>query len=1184
MIFHPDTSKQQLMIPNRYFISILLAGLFATAQTARAQCTSDAGTLAFNQTASCHDQPFFVAHSGNQVLDADDIFLFVAYTGNNPDAGSVFATSADGNFAFQPVFMTNSPFRVAAVAGNNAGGSVDWNDPCLSVSPSATVIYMEDPVLTVTPGGVITCGNTLITINASANQQNLTYLWSNNVTTPNIVVSQPGIYTVTVTNAGGCSATGDALVLQDIAAPVADAGSDIVLTCAGNSAVLNASSSTPGVVFTWVGPNGFTSTLMNPIVINPGVYTLIVTAPNGCTTTDQVIVSLDATLPFADAGGDAGIPCGGGNVPLQANAPIGGLFTYAWATTNGNIFSGANTINPIVTLPGTYTLVVTNTTNGCTAADEVIVFPGPVISNQDFGMTQVTCFGYNDGAINLVNLPAGGQAPFNFQWTGPGGYTSTQQNIAGLVAGTYSLIATDATSCSFYANLVVSSPSPATASFSVINVSCFGASDGAIQINMSGGVPPYTYTWNPLIPGGSNLTNLQAGVYSVTITDANGCFLTIPSIVINQPPQMAVSISEITNTCNGVTVVSSVTGGNPPYMYIWSHGLNGPTAVFNISGIYTVTVIDAQGCSTVATYDAQLANGGTCGFIEGYLRSDTLQNCLSDPGEPGLGYWLVRADSPTDTLYGITGADGKYVIGVPLGVYTVTAVLPNYLWELCPPGNPVNVNVSGDTFPADDILVKKIQDCPAMTVSIGTSLLRRCFSNNYYFIEYCNEGTAVAEDAFILIALDPFLAPLSATLPYTNLGNNLLRFNLGDVDAGECGNFSLQVQVSCNAALGQTHCTEAHIYPDSLCLPPNAQWSGASLQVTSQCNADSVYFFIQNVGAGNMLSPVDYIVVEDAVMLMQGLAQLDAGAQITLAFPANGSTWHVEVAQEPFHPGNSQPALSVEGCTSTPSFSMGFLGQFPPNDADPWIDIDCTANTGSYDPNDKQGFPLGYGSSHYIRPGTPLEYLIRFQNTGTDTAFTVRVVDTLSAWLDPATIQPGASSHTYKFDLNGHGIASFLFENILLPDSNVNQAGSNGFLKFTILPRADAPLETVIENDAAIYFDFNDPVITNTVFHRLGENFLVGIWQPHQPGAEVKVTPNPFSDEAMLEVKGLKKNTPLRLQVFDLQGGVVSEMESPGAVFHLRKGDWPAGIYLFSISQEGRLVGSGKLEYIDSTR
>ncbi|MBP6825883.1 MAG: T9SS type A sorting domain-containing protein [Saprospiraceae bacterium] len=1168
-----------MMIPIRYSFPILMGCLLLAGQSARAQCTSDAGSLAINQIFSCVNNPFTVQHSGDQVLDADDIFLFVAYTGNTPNAGSVFATSTDGTFGYLPAFMANSPFKVAAVIGNNAGGTVDWNDPCLSVSASATVTYLEPPALTITPPSItLNCANAQVTLLVSANQQPLAYQWSNGFTTPVVTLQQPGQYSVTVSNQGGCTATATATVQQDIAAPDANAGTDQVMTCAAPTVVLSGSSNTPGAVFTWFGPGGFSSNQISPIVTFPGVYSLTVTNPvNGCTATDNVTVSQNIVLPTVDAGPDQGLPCGGGTVTLQGSASPGS--TFSWSSPNGF----TSTIqNPVVSQPGVYTIVVTSP-SGCTNTDMVTVFAGPVISPQNFAVTPVLCFGMNSGAINLSDLPAGAVLPATFSWSGPNNFTSNQQNISGLPAGSYSLTLADATGCSYYSSpVLLSQPTPITAGFVNPGAACIGANNGIIVIQVTGGTPPYMYSWSNGMTNGPTINNLVPGTYSVTVTDANGCTVFIPAITVPAAPVPSVIATVTNNTCadNG-SISLSPPSPNSPQTYAWSgpNGFTGQGSFYTnlSSGIYTVTVTDVlTGCIAIYSYSVQ-NNLGACGYIEGFVIKDTTENCLTDPGEPGLAGWIVTAESATDVLYGITDSTGKYLIGVPLGDYTLAANLPGNFWLPCPAGLPVSVNAVDDTVPAADILIKKLLDCPALTVSIGTNVLRRCFPNNFYYVDYCNDGTAAATDAYILVTLDPFMSPVSASVPYTNLGNHVLRFNIGDVAVGDCGTFSLQVQISCNAVLGQTHCTEAHIYPDSSCLPPSAQWSGASIDVTSLCDADSVRFFIKNIGLGNMTGPVDYIVVEDAVMLMTGQIQLDANESETLSFPANGSTWHVQVDQVPFNPGFSQPSLSVEGCAPTMSFSTGFVSQFPLNDADPWLDIDCTANIGSFDPNDKQGFPLGYGAAHYIRPGTPIEYMIRFQNTGTDTAFTVRVVDTLSAWLDPATIQTGASSHPYKFDLSGHGIASFLFENILLPDSNVNQAGSNGFLKFSILPRADAPLETIIENNAAIYFDFNDPVITNTTFHRLGVDFLVGTWHPRLPDAEIRVTPNPFSDAAIMKVSGLRSSAPIRLQVFDLQGVVVKEMETTQTIFNLQKGDWPSGIYLFSITQEGRLVGSGKL-------
>jgi uncharacterized repeat protein (TIGR01451 family) len=126
---------------------------------------------------------------------------------------------------------------------------------------------------------------------------------------------------------------------------------------------------------------------------------------------------------------------------------------------------------------------------------------------------------------------------------------------------------------------------------------------------------------------------------------------------------------------------------------------------------------------------------------------------------------------------------------------------------------------------------------------------------------------------------------------------------------------------------------------------------------------------------------------------------------------------------------------------------------------------------------------MGFTANHIIAPGTALEYLIRFQNTGTDTAFVVTISDTLSQYLNPETFEMGAASHPYQLSMqtsaNGKTALRWQFNHINLPDSNTNLLASQGFIQFRISPKDSLPLGTTVFNDAAIYFDFNPPIITN---------------------------------------------------------------------------------------------------------
>ncbi len=139
----------------------------------------------------------------------------------------------------------------------------------------------------------------------------------------------------------------------------------------------------------------------------------------------------------------------------------------------------------------------------------------------------------------------------------------------------------------------------------------------------------------------------------------------------------------------------------------------------------------------------------------------------------------------------------------------------------------------------------------------------------------------------------------------------------------------------------------------------------------------------------------------------------------------------------------------------------------------------------AYDPNDKQVYPRRSEQppfdANYTLLDERLEYTIRFQNTGTDTAFNIVIRDTLSSNLNWATFLPGSASHPCEATLHDDGLLEFHFRHIMLPDSNVNEPGSHGYVNFSIFAKQNLPEGTPIENSAGIYFDFNPPVVTNTV-------------------------------------------------------------------------------------------------------
>jgi uncharacterized repeat protein (TIGR01451 family) len=152
-----------------------------------------------------------------------------------------------------------------------------------------------------------------------------------------------------------------------------------------------------------------------------------------------------------------------------------------------------------------------------------------------------------------------------------------------------------------------------------------------------------------------------------------------------------------------------------------------------------------------------------------------------------------------------------------------------------------------------------------------------------------------------------------------------------------------------------------------------------------------------------------------------------------------------------------------------------------------YSDSFSTVTICSYDPNDKWVSPEGLGNQNYTPPNTELTYTINFQNTGNDTAFNVVITDSLDVNLDWNTFEVISSTHEVYAQMDANGLVTFTFQNILLPDSNVDEPGSHGTVAYQIMTDSLLPDPTEINNTAYIYFDWNPPVITNTTTNTITE-------------------------------------------------------------------------------------------------
>lgn len=364
-----------------------------------------------------------------------------------------------------------------------------------------------------------------------------TYMWSNGWITPTITGLAGGVYTYTVTDVAGCSATQSVVVTQPAALSVAPAQSDVL--CNGGSdgsATVSVSGGTGPYQYAWMPGNGTQPTASGLVT---GSYTCTITDTNNCTTTQSFLITEPALLTAASSA--TAILCAGGMADITVTAS-GGTAPY----TGDGTFS---------VTAGTYPYTVTDA-NGCTGTTSITVTEPPAIAVSS-SVVNVSCNGGNNGSIDLtVN---GGTGPFTFSWNG-GAYTT--EDLTGLSAGTYSGILTDANGCQDSGSVAITEPAvlAATTASSAGPSTCSGA-DGSIDLSVTGGTAGYTFLWNTTATT-EDLSALTAGTYSVTVTDTNGCTASTTVTLSDPNPPTVTYTSGVTTLCADDASIT-LSGGSP---------------------------------------------------------------------------------------------------------------------------------------------------------------------------------------------------------------------------------------------------------------------------------------------------------------------------------------------------------------------------------------------------------------------------------------------------------------------------------------------------------------------------------------------------------------------------------------------------------------------------------------------
>lgn len=613
------------------------------------------------------------------------------------------------------------------------------------------------------------------------------YSWSNGATTEDISGLTANTYSVTVTDANGCAANGSATVTTPSAISLSTNVTNATCSGVNNGSIdLILSGGTGPYNFFW--SNGATSEDITGL--GAGTYAVTVTDANGCQDSTSATITQPSGITLTTSSTPS--TCSGNTGTATVNASGGsGTYTYLWNDPLNQTTATANNL-----AAGTYSVTVTDGT-GCVTATSVVVNSTSGLS-ATANVTDAACYGASTGVIDIT--VTGGNSPFTYLWSN----NSTSQDLSNISAGTYSLLITDNTNCTFFISATVNQPQQITLNFVTQNPLCNNATNGQVLLTVAGGTPNYSYLWSNNATS-ANLSNVGSGSYSVTVTDQNNCTAN-GTVTLSNPPILLLGFNTTNATCNGSSTGAidlNVQGGTPPYNYLWSNGAQ-TQDISNIpAGSYSVTVTDTNNCSAALAINVSepaplsialdsithlLCNGTANGAINLSVSGGTLPYAYSWSngattqdlsGLSGGAYTVTVSDffncsatqsytvnEPSAIEINITTTPADCGFNNGSAVATVSGGTPgySYLWNTTPPQTSLNANqlaAGGYSFQVTDQNGCVASESAIITsvggpiISVDSIIHSKCATLfNDTVISYTNDGAI-------------YISVTGATPPYT---------------------------------------------------------------------------------------------------------------------------------------------------------------------------------------------------------------------------------------------------------------------------------------------------------------------------------------------------------------------------------------------------------------------------------
>jgi len=625
--------------------------------------------------------------------------------------------------------------------------------------------------------------------------------------------------------------------------------------------------------------------------------------------------------------------------------------------------------------------------------------------------------------------------------------------------------------------------------------------------------------------------------------------------------------------CNfsGSTFPSAVTGPNggpnpqdgPPLQVL--AGEHYVMIVNNFTGINNV------GFSILMTA-LNTCTIGDCSTITGKVFVDADMDCIESFEEIVIeGTRVGLVNSLGIVKYDATSnAAGVFTLYYPqttedLSLQLVTAS-PFYS-QSCASVPSVVPQSSGDQNIGNArIAVNVTLDCYYLSINHTNNRMRNCLNNSRY-IQVMNNGPQSSPATVLTLAYPGYVFPSSTAIVLNYLDPNTVEVAIPEISPFSSFNFTINDSVACDAPAFSEACVNATLLNYTDCTE---DFDETHLRINVNC-AQSPPESIESITITNLNNiPIgpsrNFQLIAFNSLVYNESIELNGNSAITypLAF-ADGSAMYIS------EPGNYQ---YINNLHCDPPQATEFFYQYSLLQGEnPNTVTTCNVVFNSYDPNDKTGFPRGEGDDHLIGRDTPLKYVIRFQNTGNDTAYKVVIRDTLPDYLDESTVVKGLSSHPCRYERSLNELI-FTFEPIALVDSATNEPESQGFIEFTVKQKSSNPVNYVINNSAAIYFDFNDPIFTNTYKYTVSP--VTGFEQI--PKVQFNVFPNPGSQllNVSLDKSILKNNRPVLLTMTDYLGRVVHSESIKSTEFLINTEQLSSGLYLLECKVDGKSLGHSK--------